>query len=1209
MQDRAQDDAGITEPVRMLGEISALVSRLADTDAQEVLLEVLRATRRAARMPRGVAFLFDYTANDLHIIAGDGSARRVPMQSQVSEGASPDLPSEGSPPGGHVYAQLGPGEPSVVLPLTTGPRQLGEMGLLCAGEKITLDHDQRDLLAALAHLAGIAIDRCMRRRDLLRLREWHDAFSTVLAASRTPSSATEVDLVLQEIAANALNIALADFVVLYEYLEERHDVRLPAVIAGELRDAHVLRSRGVAVEHRRSAIFRLLDRNEPFYAEDAPSDWLDAGLIDSGAGESSLFAREGVVSSIGIPLRIEKERVGALFINYRHEQSFSFDLRSNLELFASQAAMAIGNAQFYLRSQRYSQDLEAINRVGRDLASAVSRDIDEIGALIDHHTSQVIPARNFFLCIYDGDRNQFQLPYIRDEFDTRETLESALHAGLTGYVCRTGKPFFGTPETKRRLFAEGNARLVGHPATIWLGAPLIVRDEIVGALVVQNYGEESTLDEGHLQLLAAIASQVAGAIDSYRLLAEARLRLQELSALLELSQAFGERRLSSTQLLSSILDHLCLLAACDGSLLFLVDLAHQRRLKVAAASARLADYVGRTIAIDEGLVGSVARTLSPQVINDYAKSPDHYQVFDPPPRSVCAVPLVWKGEFIGVIILSSGAAAGKFSRREVEILQRFAGPAAIAVENTRDSSLRRALVQAGPNAIVAADTAGRIIELNQGAARLFKCSQIDLIGESVTRLYWEGLPGARKIRQLLARDAKVTEEEVFGIDCNGDKIPLTISAALLKDDAGRVIGSVGILEDLRLQSLRGRTRLLVDALREISDAEQLNLICKVVVDSAVTLLYADAGCLFLRTGKSFSAESAYPDDSELARAQLTEGVRVRLTELARADPREILLFPEHGKIGVPGMHPDAVSAVLVPIRTERRLLGFLLVESRQRSHFSADQELLTVLASQAAVSLNRVELLTAEHNLLLSSNAIMAGQLAAAFLHEAKNALNVSNIILQDLREGIERESELRKKKAYLRQLAEVQAEVARIGDLSRRMQQFSQQDLRPEMRQVYVNELVTKTLHLLAAALRAKSIMSDLRLDPGLDRPTKGVGNPVVADERQLQQVLMNLIINAVAASPVRRPLLVETRNLQERIEIRITDHGSGIAPKDRPHLFTPFFTTKEGGVGLGLFLSRILIEDNHRGSIEIVSSAPGKGTTFSVMMRKQGQKGGGPA
>src|SRR6185312_13608763 len=614
----------------------------------------------------------------------------------------------------------------------------------------------------LTNLAALAIER-RRQEDNAR---WLDAFSNVFAASRAPRSAGDIDVLLREIAENVRRLSGADFVVLYEYFEEYGDIHLPPTLAGEVRTENVLRGRGVVIEHKRSAIFRLLKHQSPFFAEDAPRQWNAAGLLskNSAAEDQSFFTREGVVSSAGIPLSIEDELIGVLFLNYRTPQTFPPGLRENLKMFANQAALAIGNARFSLRSQLYSQNLEALNRIGRELGSAVSRDILQIASLIDEQTRSVIPTRNLFFCLYDANTGRFDHPYLRDQYDSPEAIIPRLDEGLTAYVCRAGEPLFATREALERLFAEGKARLVGSPPAIWLGVPMLVRDKVIGALVVQDYDDETAFSEEHLHLLTAVASQAAIAIDNYRLLHNARLQLAE------------------------------------------------------------------------------------------------------------------------------------------------------------------------------------------------------------------------------------TQE-----------------------------------------------------------------------------------------------------------------------------------------------------------------------------------------------------------NLHLSANAIAVGQITTTFVHEAKNALNGMSLTILNLMEDIAKETDLKSKDDYLEQLASVQSELKRFDDLSRRLQRFTQQGLRPEKKEAHLNEIVVHTLQLLGSALRKHRIRQETRLEQSLD------ATPIFVDEYQIQQVLMNLILNAIAASTVSGRLVIETRNHLDHVEARVTDFGQGIADEARQELFRPFFTTREDGVGLGLFLSRTLIEKNHQGRIEVFSNGPGNGATFSVCLPRQ--------
>jgi signal transduction histidine kinase len=116
----------------------------------------------------------------------------------------------------------------------------------------------------------------------------------------------------------------------------------------------------------------------------------------------------------------------------------------------------------------------------------------------------------------------------------------------------------------------------------------------------------------------------------------------------------------------------------------------------------------------------------------------------------------------------------------------------------------------------------------------------------------------------------------------------------------------------------------------------------------------------------------------------------------------------------------------------------------------------------------------------------------------------------------------------------------------------------------------------------------------------------PVLGDAHQLQQVFLNLIVNAVDAMPYGGELRVETDSVEPQheekpspwVRIQITDTGRGIAPQDQKRIFEPFFTTKDLGRGTGLGLAvcqRIL--KAHRGTIE-VKSQEGTGSTFVILL-----------
>lgn len=142
------------------------------------------------------------------------------------------------------------------------------------------------------------------------------------------------------------------------------------------------------------------------------------------------------------------------------------------------------------------------------------------------------------------------------------------------------------------------------------------------------------------------------------------------------------------------------------------------------------------------------------------------------------------------------------------------------------------------------------------------------------------------------------------------------------------------------------------------------------------------------------------------------------------------------------------------------------------------------------------------------------------------------------------------------------------------------------------LNELVREAVALALADGRQRGISSRLDLSPGLP--------PVELDRVQIEQVLVNLIRNAVEAmadSPRRELILATRRTSPEGVEVSVADTGAGVSPEVRNSLFAPFVTTKPDGMGVGLAISRGIVED-HGGRLDWVPNPDG-GTVFRVGLR----------
>jgi two-component system cell cycle sensor histidine kinase/response regulator CckA len=243
---------------------------------------------------------------------------------------------------------------------------------------------------------------------------------------------------------------------------------------------------------------------------------------------------------------------------------------------------------------------------------------------------------------------------------------------------------------------------------------------------------------------------------------------------------------------------------------------------------------------------------------------------------------------------------------------------------------------------------------------------------------------------------------------------------------------------------------------------------------------------------------------------------------------------------------------------------------------------------QAAAQLQRMETL---------------GALAAGLTHDFNNVLNTisSNVALAKQNGDYAPQVGVR--------LDQISDAVHKAGDLIRRLMQFSRsQELHP--RSLVVNEVVRDVLRFTEPLLR-----DNIRITVDLKEELP----EVYGDSSQIEQVLVNLIVNALEAMPDGGELTIAThvalrnqtdlvekesiRHKKQAVQISITDTGIGIPAEIQSAIFEPFFTTKPEGKGTGLGLSSAFgIIRQHGGKIE-VKSLPGLGTTFTVSLPAEAQ------
>ncbi|MCU0222524.1 MAG: ATP-binding protein [Acidobacteria bacterium] len=276
------------------------------------------------------------------------------------------------------------------------------------------------------------------------------------------------------------------------------------------------------------------------------------------------------------------------------------------------------------------------------------------------------------------------------------------------------------------------------------------------------------------------------------------------------------------------------------------------------------------------------------------------------------------------------------------------------------------------------------------------------------------------------------------------------------------------------------------------------------------------------------------------------------------------------------------------VRGITRPLGVLLDTTRRLSAGELDYRVpgLSDEFGQLGEAFNTMASSLREHIVGRQRAEQMAalGRLSAGLAHEIKNPLAGIKVAMEILA-GEESMTEENRDVAR-----KVRQEVVRVETLMRSFLTFARPP-RPQPAEVDVDALIASSLSLYGR---------DPRFAPAHARPIRlvreaGSGAVAVADPAQLEQVVVNLLLNALEAMPEGGTLVVRTgADPDGMVRIEVADSGKGVPPESRERIFEPFFTTKGKGTGLGLAISRQLIEQ--QGGTLRVADNPGGGAVFTV-------------
>lgn len=487
---------------------------------------------------------------------------------------------------------------------------------------------------------------------------------------------------------------------------------------------------------------------------------------------------------------------------------------------------------------------------------------------------------------------------------------------------------------------------------------------------------------------------------------------------------------------------------------------------------------------------------------------------------------------------------------------------------------RASLLAQVRNAVVATDMAGRVTYWNRHAERLLQWRAEEVIGKSAVELLLteSGASFTTQVWNVLQWGDEWDGETVLRRR-DGSVVPVHMVIGSFGDGSERAAGWVGVITDITArkqaeQSLReseARYRGLYEAVEAgivVQDREGVITHVNEIAEEILGLARDEA------TGRGFTAshsQAIHEDGSPFP---------------AETHPSALVL-----------RHGETIRNVTMGIVSPDQRLRWLLVNAAPIYEREGD-EILGVVATLVDIT-DRKRL---EEGLRQSQKMEAVGRLAGGVAHDFNNLLmsimTYSGFLVDRLPPG-----------ELLRFAEQISQTAERAAALPRQLLAFSRkQMLQPKV--VNLNTIVAEMERLLARVLG-----EDIQL---VNRPDAALGQ-VKADPAQIEQVLMNLAVNARDAMPEGGQLTIETANVdlnEQYVRFRpglqpgryvllvISDTGCGMDKETQSRIFEPFFTTKEKGKGTGLGLAIVYGAVKQSGGEIRVYSEPGKGTTFRIYL-----------
>lgn len=541
-------------------------------------------------------------------------------------------------------------------------------------------------------------------------------------------------------------------------------------------------------------------------------------------------------------------------------------------------------------------------------------------------------------------------------------------------------------------------------------------------------------------------------------------------------------------------------------------------------------------------------------------------------------------------------------------------------KNAEETSLHlAAIVTSSTDAILSKTLDGVITSWNNGAAQMFGYTAEEMIGTPIIRL----IPEDRRheedeiLKRLKAGD-RIEHYETVRVTKEGRNLDVSLTISPIRDSKGKILGASKIIHDITerkrsayaLQKSEKLQRLLAHigelSVRMPGTGEMIE-----AIGERVSSEFGVSRCGFARVNmhkqEIFVEHDYHGDWPSLRGAYLLADYGRHFADDARSG--RITAVEDLAAHAATASRYESVykpigirSHVNVPLhRNGRWLANFWITHHEPRSWSSFEIALMRIIADRIWLVLERKKAEEDRDQLLAREQAAReqaetASRLKDEFLatvsHELRTPLNAILGWTAMLRNGTVRETDSVRALETIERNARAQAQLIEdILDVSRTISGKLRLNIKP----TEIITVIRAAIDSVRPAAQAKDIHLELLLDTCADH--------IQADEARLQQVVWNLLANAIKFTPKGGRVQVKLERLEGKAQLTVSDTGEGIPSEFLPYVFNRFqqadgtITRRHGGLGLGLAIARHLVE-MHGGTIEAMSEGVGKGASFIVRM-----------